>query len=141
MLWHFKRYIAQSNIQVNFQHHGLEGQRFPAEIETATYRITQEALTNVARHASVSEVMVRLWANPDIINIQIEDRGIGFDPQTVLNASASSGLSGMRERAVLLGGQLTLESTPGRGACLVTELPLPNHSERRAEHNDNRAGR
>jgi signal transduction histidine kinase len=141
LLWHFKRYTAQSNIQVNFQHHGLEGQRFPAEIETATYRITQEALTNVARHAGVSEVLVQLWANPDMINIQVEDRGVGFDPQTILAAGASSGLSGMRERADLLGGRLTLESMPGSGARLVAELPLPHPPERRAEHDDNSAGR
>jgi len=141
LLWHFKRYTAQSNIQVNFQHHGLEGQRFPAEIETATYRITQEALTNVARHAGVSEVLVRLWANPDMINIQVEDRGIGFDPQTALTASASSGLSGMRERAALLGGRLTLESTPGSGARMLAELPLPHPPERRAGHDDNSSGR
>jgi signal transduction histidine kinase len=84
----------------------------------------QEALTNVARHASVKQVVVRLWATPDSIGTQIEDKGAGFDPQLALRKGESSGLVGMRERATLLGGDLTIESVVGGGTCITAEFPL-----------------
>jgi signal transduction histidine kinase len=124
MLWHVERYTAQTGVHVTFKHIGLEGQRFPPQIETAAYRMMQEGLTNVARHAGVSEVIVRVWTNPDALNIQIEDGGAGFDPRLALAAGLSSGLSGMRERAVLLGGHLRIDSAPGAGTRLTAELPL-----------------
>jgi len=123
LLWHIERYTSMTNVQVDFGHANLD-RRFPPEIETAAYRIVQEALTNVARHAHVSEVRVRLWATDDKLNIQIEDAGAGFDVGAALAAGGSAGLSGMRERAALLGGHLTIESTPGAGASLTAELPL-----------------
>ena len=94
------------------------------QVETAAYRIVQEALTNVARHAGVSEVTVRLWTDQDTLSVQIEDQGTGFDPEPALAAANTIGLAGMRERAVLLGGQLTIESAPGAGTYVTAELPL-----------------
>lgn len=133
LLWHFKRYTHQTQVQVIFKHAGLEGRRFAPEVETTTYRLVQEALTNVARHAGVGGAMVRLWADPEILSVQVEDQGIGFDPQTTLALSTSSGLAGMRERARLLGGQLAVKSAPGAGTCVTVELPLGNPAERRKE--------
>jgi signal transduction histidine kinase len=124
LLWHFDRYTAQTPVRVAFKHTGLEGRRFAPEVETAAYRIVQEALTNVARHAGVSEVVVRLWADQETLGVQIEDGGTGFDPEAALAAGATTGLAGMRERAVLLGGQLTVESAPLAGTCVTAELPL-----------------
>jgi signal transduction histidine kinase len=124
MLWHVERYTAQTGVQVTFKHIGLEGRRLAPQVETAAYRIMQEGLTNVARHADVSQATVRVWANPETLNIQIEDQGAGFEPQLALAAGLSSGLSGMQERAVLLGGHLRIESTPGAGTRLTAELPL-----------------
>jgi signal transduction histidine kinase len=118
-----ERYTASTSIQVNFHHAGLE-RRFASEVETAAYRIVQEALTNVARHARVHEVFVRVWAEADVLAVQVEDQGAGFDPQEVLTAGRSSGLPGMHERALLLGGRLVLDSTPGQGTNLLAELPL-----------------
>ena len=132
LLWHLERYTTQTGIQVNFNHIGLES-RFASAVETAAYRIVQEALTNVARHANVDEVVVRLWAAQDMLSIQIEDHGTGFEPEIVLAASASSGLSGMQERAVLLGGCLTIESDPGSGTRLTAELSLDDSAEERSE--------
>ena len=124
LLWHFDRYTTQTDVGVTLKHARLEGRRFRPEVETAAYRIVQEALTNVARHAGVSEVWVRLWADQETLGVQIEDRGTGFEPEAVLTAGATTGLAGMRERAVLLGGQLTVESAPGAGTCVTAELPL-----------------
>jgi signal transduction histidine kinase len=123
LLWHFERYTAQTTIAVNFKHTGIEG-RFPPQVETAIYRIVQEALTNVARHAKVSEVTVRLWVDPARLSVQIEDQGIGFAPEPALVSGVSSGLSGMQERVALLGGDLIVESATGTGTRLTAEFPL-----------------
>jgi signal transduction histidine kinase len=121
--WLFKRYTQQTNIRVDFRHSALAG-RLPAMLETAFFRIAQEALTNVARHAHVKEVAVRLWADAERAGLQIEDQGAGMDADAALAARNSTGLSGMRERAALLGGEFTLESKPGHGTRLTVELPL-----------------
>lgn len=124
LVWHFERYTGQTGIQVIFKHSGLERQRFTSEIETAVYRLVQEALTNVARYAGVQEATVRLWVGHGMLGVQVEDAGNGFDPETALASHSSSGLSGMRERALLLGGQCSIESAPGEGSCIVVEIPL-----------------
>jgi signal transduction histidine kinase len=121
--WHFKRYTRQTNIMVGFRHSPLP-QRLPAVIETALFRITIEALTNIARHAGVSDVAVRLWADAERVRLQVEDKGKGFEVTAVWAARNSTGLSGMRERVELLGGEFTLESTAGKGTLLTVELPL-----------------
>jgi len=122
LLWHLERYASRTGVRVDFKHNGLEG-RFAPEVETAAYRIIQEALTNVARHAGVSETTVRLWADQDTLLVRIEDQGTGFDPAAVLAAGHASGLAGMQERAALCGGQLTVDSEPGGGTRLALELP------------------
>lgn len=124
LLWQFERYTKQTAVRVEFSHRGIEGQRLPAEIETAAYRIIQEALTNVARYAAVNDVRVSVSADAESLAVQIVDHGVGFHPATVLAARASSELAGMRERAQLLGGTLSLESTPGQGAIISALLPL-----------------
>jgi signal transduction histidine kinase len=121
--WHFKRYGKQTGIQVHFKHTPLP-ERLPARLETAIFRIVQEALTNAARHARVKELSVRLWTNADYAGLQVRDEGAGFDPAAASKRGTSSGLSGMKERAELLGGEFILESTPGEGTCLTVELPL-----------------
>jgi PAS domain S-box-containing protein len=127
LLGHFERYTQQTNIQVTFQQTGLEGKRFSQEMETTIFRLIQEALTNVARHAGVGAVTVRLWVNQDNLGVEIEDQGAGFDP---LFWKASTGLSGMRERVALLGGQLTIESALGSGTTITAELPMPDSAQR-----------
>lgn len=123
LLWHCERYATQTGVQVSLEHREVEGQRFSPEIETAAYRIVQEGLTNVARHAGVAEATVRLWANTDMLGLCIEDHGAGFDVQAALASGTSGGLTGIRERASLLGGHLTIESASGIGTRLIVELP------------------
>jgi len=119
----FERYTAQTGVLINFKHQGVE-RRLSSQLETGAYRIVQEALTNAARHAGVASVTVRVWADADKLNLQIEDRGCGFDPEAVLKTRPSSGLIGMRERITLLDGHMTVESSPGSGTTIGAELPL-----------------
>lgn len=123
LLGHVERYTSQTKTQVHLEHSGLD-RRFSAEIETAVYRIVQEALTNVARHSGVDEVTVRLWGTDAVLGVQIEDHGAGFDPGTALARGTTGGLAGLRERAALLNGHLTVESRPGGGVRLTAEVPL-----------------
>jgi two-component system, NarL family, sensor histidine kinase UhpB len=126
LIWHFERFTKQTNIRIRFDHRGLDRQ-LPPPVNTAVYRIVQEALTNIARYAKVDEANIEIVADGDRLSVEITDRGAGFDPEKLL-ANASTGLSGMRERAHLLGGRLTVETTPGKGTRLSAELPLPPES-------------
>jgi two-component system, NarL family, sensor histidine kinase UhpB len=122
---HVRHYIHQTGVRVEFEHLGIERRRFPPNAETTIYRIVQEALNNAARHAGVDVVRVRVWADEDHVGVQIEDRGVGFDPDAAArHGRASLGLTGMRERAALLDGEFTVESAPGRGCRVTCELPI-----------------
>jgi len=121
--WLFERFSSHTNIQVVFEHMLADNKRFSPEVETAIYRIVQEALTNVARHAKVNCVTVRLWSNEETLGVQIEDRGIGFDFHSVVKSESTNGVTGMRERVLLLGGRFTIETHPGNGTRLTAELP------------------
>ena len=132
LLDNIERYMSQTKIRVHLEHSGLD-RRFDPETETGVYRIVQEALTNVARHGHVDEVTVRLWATDDVLGVQVEDHGAGFDPDAVLGAGRSGGLAGLRERAALLNGHLTVETHPGRGVRLTAEVPLNGSLRRPSE--------
>ncbi len=113
LLRHLRHYTSQTNVAVDFQHDGLEGTRFDPELETAAFRIVQEGLTNITRHAEAEKAKVRIWACGQTLTIEIEDNGKGFDPSAAMAVGQSSGLTGMRERAMLLGGEFSVESCPG----------------------------
>ncbi len=100
LLWHFERYRAHTGIDVQFHHLGVAG-RFPASTEIAAFRIVQEGLTNVARHAGVREVL----------------------------SGSACGLTGMRERALLAGGALSIDSRPEGGTRVSADLPLNGAGE------------
>ena len=105
----------------------LPQDRLTEDIESSLYRIVQESLTNVIRHAQASHVDVILeWQDEKIVVI-IEDDGVGFDMQSVHNAN-QLGLLGMQERAEMLGGTFLIDSTPNRGTTLVVEIPYVNSS-------------
>jgi signal transduction histidine kinase len=119
----FERYTAQTGILVDFKHRGIDRRLVPT-IETAAYRVVQEALTNAARHAGVAGVTVRFWIDESKLNLQVDDRGRGFDPDVVLKEAKSSGLFGMSERVNLVGGRMNIESIPGSGTTISVELPV-----------------
>lgn len=124
LLWHIDRFTAQTGVVVHFRHQGLEGVRFPPEVETGAYRIIQEALTNVARYAGTGEVSVRAYAAETELCLEVEDRGAGFNAADQLANKEKAGLNGMRERALLVGGNFSIVSQPGYGTLLRSILPL-----------------
>ena len=121
LLRHLRHYTSQTQVQVNFLHDGLEGKRFAPELETAAFRIVQEALTNIARHAEAEEATVGIWVDENRLTVEIKDDGKGFETEAAFAVHQSSGLAGMRERALLLGGNFTVESTLGDGSRLTAE--------------------
>jgi len=111
----------QTGIQVDLApQQGAE--RLPSEIETALCRITQ-ALTNVVKHAQANHVSIVLTWREGSVTALIEDDGRGFTPGDTLEEGL--GILGMQERIALVGGQLTVESSPGGGTTLAVEVPLP----------------
>jgi PAS domain S-box-containing protein len=115
----------QYQINAEFVATGLDVGRLPDELETAIYRILQESLTNVARHAQASQVGIVLTRTADKVSLIVEDDGQGFDVEEAL-ARGRLGLLGMRERAEMLGGALTVESSPSQGTCIYVQIPYGN---------------
>jgi signal transduction histidine kinase len=97
------------------------GDRLPSDLETALYRIVQEALTNIVKHAEATAVSIVLARSGRSVTAVIEDNGRGFDPEL---DGDGLGLLGMGERLALLGGKLKVESSPGAGTTIVAEVPL-----------------
>lgn len=122
LLWLGDRFAGRT--QVHIEHSGVEGQRFNPEVEIAAYRIAQEALTNIVRHADTGRATVRLQADAAMLEVEVEDGGRGFDTAAALAAGCSIGLHGMRERATALGGELRFVSAPGKGTRVMARLPL-----------------
>ncbi len=122
----------RSGVGVDFHSTGLDGKRLPSPIETALYRMVQEGLTNVLKHAQARRVSLIIQCSPDQVLAILEDDGRGFDTERVTNSwgpRGRLGLLGMRERVVLVGGTLTIESTPGRGTTIFARIPLPADRE------------
>jgi two-component system NarL family sensor kinase len=112
---------TETGVPVRFQ--AVNGSRpLPPRVEVALYRICQEALTNVARHAEARRVTVRLVATPEQVQLTIEDDGLGFDASDT--AEDRHGLVGMNERARMLGGALDLSTSPGAGTHVRVTVPL-----------------
>jgi len=107
-------------LQVNFISSGVEERLLP-NVETVVYRVVQEALTNVVRHAQASRVDVVLTVRDDKLIVIVEDDGIGFDPEAV-SSDEHLGLFGMRERTEMVDGKLIIESASGKGTTIMMEV-------------------
>lgn len=126
-----QRYVSdygrKYGIEVDFHPGSLAGVRLKPQTETALYRIAQEALTNVVRHAEAQSVSVLLDKRDSRAILVVEDDGKGFDVDHLRRAGTPAqklGLLGMEERAALVGGSLTIESRPGAGTAVFVEVPL-----------------
>jgi two-component system sensor histidine kinase UhpB len=124
--WYVTQFARRLNIEAKFEEIGLE-ERLDGELETVLYRVVQEALTNVARHAQASEVRLRLERDGSRVVAVVTDDGQGFDTQHLSGSDATAhgvGLLGIRERVALLGGRFDIQSHPGQGTRLCIEIPL-----------------
>jgi signal transduction histidine kinase len=123
--WFVRQFSRQAGIQVQFAAHLSDG-LVPPEDAIHIYRIVQEALSNVARHARTQQAHVVLEERDGELALEIEDRGVGFDPdpQGDRRAGDGLGLMGMRERAEHLGGSFHIESAPGKGTKVSVRIPV-----------------
>lgn len=115
-------FAEQTGIAVDFES-ALGDERLPDEIGTALYRIVQESLTNVVKHARATRVSVLVTRREGVVAAVIEDDGTGFDPGQTRDVGI--GLLGMRERVALVDGRLEVESRHGAGTTILVEVPLP----------------
>ena len=125
--WYAERQLESRGISVRCEFASSETRLAP-ETETALFRVVQEAVTNIAKHAQADTVLIQCAERDGMLTIEIEDDGQGFDPSTLPPPAARErglGLLGMRERVELLGGTLILDSAPGQGARIAVSVPLP----------------
>ena len=114
-------FADQTGIAVDFQSRLADDERLPGVVETALYRIVQESLTNVVKHARARRVSILLARRDGTVTVVVEDDGKGFDPAD--NREGGFGLTGMRERLGLLGGRLEIESGSETGTTIAAEVP------------------
>ncbi len=115
-------FAEQTGMKVEFVPNLPGDGRFAPEVETALYRLVQESLTNIVKHARARSVSIVLTRKPDSISVVVEDDGVGFEPGR--EAGDGVGLLGMRERVGLFGGRIVVESRPGAGTTVVAEVPV-----------------
>jgi signal transduction histidine kinase len=128
--WYLKGFSRRHGLKIELLQEGVD-QRLTADTEAAVYRIVQEALTNVAKHAQATSVRVFLQRLTNTLLVTIEDDGVGFRPEEVAEPGTTRGIGlvGIRERAVQLRGTMRLESAPGKGTRLTVEVPARAREE------------
>jgi signal transduction histidine kinase len=132
--WYVDRYTKRTGLNVDVVVDlPDENERFPRELETACFRIAQEALTNVVRHAKATQVLVRLTRDTDVLFLIVKDDGVGFDVDRLRKRAsrvATLGLVSMQERAHAAGGTIEIDSAPASGTEIRFSLPLAVGSSR-----------
>ncbi len=119
---------SRSDLQIDVHCDPIADLQLSGAVQTGLYRIAQEALTNVVKHARAREVSVILERRGTVLQLIIEDDGRGFSSVQIaetLDKGEKLGLAGMRERAALLGGSVTIESSPGSGTTVYARIPIP----------------
>lgn len=120
-----EKYEHTFHVNISLDVKGTNQQRYTPEIETALYRIFQEALTNAVKYANTSEIEVQFTHEDDQIRLMIRDHGIGFDPDELSSSDRKGlGLFGIRERAALVGGEADIISKKGEGTVVRVRIPL-----------------
>jgi PAS domain S-box-containing protein len=124
--WHLNRFSKRTNMEVKFEMIDLD-ERLGADVETVLYRVVQEALNNVAKHAEAKKALVRLERKGEAIAIYIKDDGKGFDVNETLvpgDPEGGIGLLGMQERVAILGGSFNIQSRKRHGTQIIAEIPV-----------------
>jgi signal transduction histidine kinase len=124
-------WTRRSGVPVDYVRAADAGPRLDREVETTLYRVVQEALTNVLRHAGASRVSLVLEQDRAAVRLVVEDNGVGFAAAALAGGAIRErlGLAGMQERVALVHGTLELESAPGRGTAIFVRVPLPPAAE------------
>jgi len=122
--WYAERFLASRGIAVRCEIAELD-RRLPPEVEIALFRIGQEAMNNIVRHAKAESVLIQLGSDGRELRIEIEDDGQGFTPGITPSDRPHYGIMGIQERAELLGGVAVIDSAPGRGTRIEVRVPLP----------------
>ena len=126
--WYAERHLTGRGVSVRCEFDAPD-RRFPAAFETALFRVCQEAMSNIARHAHAESVLVQLSEGEGEIRIEIEDDGRGFEPDNVSHAERRHfGLMGIEERVEILGGKVVIDSAPGQGTRIRLAVPLPREA-------------
>lgn len=115
---------VRAGVRADLHTTGLSSARLASEIETTLYRIAQEALNNIAKHARAENVDVILERRPDYVSLIIEDDGVGFDQPAAGSPHQGFGLLGMQERAALVGATVQIESATGEGTTIIVRMPM-----------------
>ena len=131
--WYVQNINKRNELRVHLKTENMSA-RLPADIEVAVYRIVQEGLNNVLRHAHAKRCDVELVRQRHAVTVTIRDDGVGFDPKgpRAVETGSGLGLIGIRERVAQLGGQLRLDSGPGRGTLLSAQFTVPDTGARAA---------
>jgi len=130
---HVSEFAKTVGVVVDLRVVGSVPRRLSPLVQSTVYRILQEALTNVARHAQARVVGVVLKHDHAVLELVIRDNGVGFDPAAILNEATGLGLHGMQERVALLGGTVRIESRPGPGTIIRVRIPTGNISSHAAD--------
>ena len=120
--WQGQEFGVRTGIEVTMDI-AVDGCSIPDQMGTAAFRILQESLTNIARHAMATRVEVRLTQTPAAFTLEVSDNGVGFPPQR-LEGTSSLGVLGMRERALACGGDFSITCQPGHGTTVLLRVPL-----------------
>ena len=120
--WQGQEFRARTGIDVVVEQ-ACNGVRIPDDLSSSAFRIVQESLTNVARHAKATHVTIRLAQTETVMTLEVSDNGVGC-AAACLDGTKSLGLVGMRERALACGGELTVKGTPGRGTTVLMRVPV-----------------
>ena len=122
--WRVDEFNKGDGVHATIQVSGMD-RRLPRETELALYRVGQEALSNVSRHAQASHVEINLQQSDGVVALEIRDDGVGFDPDHVHPATGHGlGLVGIRERVATIGGTFAVNSRPGSGTAIVARVPV-----------------
>lgn len=123
--WHIRAFTRNIDLEVEYETALPDDFRLPVSLELALYRMVQEALTNIVRHANATKAVIRLEEEHGVVRLTVSDNGCGFDTNAMLNGQAHGiGLMGIQERVELIGGTLALNSIIGRGTSLSIEVPI-----------------
>jgi len=125
---YFNEYEAKYDFVIDYVVFGQQRQ-YDLALEVGLFRLVQEAITNVRKHAGVNKALVKMEDSGSLLTVVIKDEGCGFDPNEISKHRESYGIMGMKERVQLFGGELQILSQPGEGTQIIIKVPLEGEAD------------